>query len=50
MIENRKLYAELEARLLSGETDRVHHYRDQLVDQHNKWKEDMWIINKQTWM
>ncbi|CAF1026509.1 unnamed protein product [Adineta ricciae] len=50
MIENRKLYAELEARLLSGETDRVHHYRDQLVDQHNKWKEDMWIINKQTWI
>ncbi|CAF0926257.1 unnamed protein product [Adineta steineri] len=50
IIENRKIYTELEARLLSGETDRIHHYREELVDYQNKWRENMWIILKQTWI
>ncbi len=49
-MENRKIYAELEARLLTGETDRIHSYRAELIDHRNKWKDSMWIIYKQTWM
>ncbi|CAF4720627.1 unnamed protein product, partial [Rotaria magnacalcarata] len=32
ILDNRRVYAELEARLLTAETDRVHHYRGELVD------------------
>ncbi|CAF2574698.1 unnamed protein product [Rotaria sp. Silwood2] len=50
IIENRKVYTELEARLLTGETDRVHRYRAELIDHQNKWRDAMWIIHKQTWI
>ncbi len=50
IIDNRKIYTELEARLLTGETDRVHRYRAELVDHQNLWRDAMWIIYKQTWM
>ena len=50
IIDNRRVYAELEARLLSGETDRVHRHRIELVDHENQWRDAMWIIHKQTWM
>ena len=49
-MENRKICTELEARLLTGETDRIHRYRQELVDHQNRWRESMWIIHKQTWM
>ncbi|CAF1172018.1 unnamed protein product [Rotaria magnacalcarata] len=50
ILDNRRVYAELEARLLTAETDRVHHYRGELVDHQSKWRDSMWIIYKQTWM
>ena len=50
MIQNRKIYTELEARLLSGETERVHQARAELTDHQNRWRDAMWIIHKQTWM
>ncbi|CAF4692579.1 unnamed protein product [Rotaria sp. Silwood1] len=50
IIENRKIYTELEARLLTGETDRVHRYRAELINHQNKWRDAMWIIHKQTWI
>lgn len=49
-MENRKVYTELESRLLSGETTRVHRGREQLIDHQNKWREAMWVIHRQTWM
>lgn len=49
-MENRKIYAELEARLLSGETTRVHRYRAELINHQNKWRDAMWVIHRQTWM
>ena len=50
IMDNRKIYAELEARLLTGETDRVHHYRAGVVDHQNRWRDSMWVIHRQTWM
>ncbi|CAF3644133.1 unnamed protein product [Rotaria sordida] len=50
IIENRKIYTELEARLLTGETDRIHRYRAELIDHQNKWRDATWIIYKQTWI
>ena len=49
-LENRRLFVDLEARLLSGETDRIHQYRAELIDHQLGWKDEMWIIHRQTWM
>jgi hypothetical protein len=50
MLDNRRVYAELEARLLTGETLRVHHYQCELADYTTEWQQANWIIYKQTWM
>ncbi|CAF1155509.1 unnamed protein product [Didymodactylos carnosus] len=47
VLENRRIYTELEARLLTGETDRVHRYRLQMQEYQNKWRDATWLIHKQ---
>ncbi len=50
ILENRRVYTELEARLLAGETIRAHRYQGELLNYQNKWKDATWITHKQTWM
>ncbi|CAF0808765.1 unnamed protein product [Rotaria sordida] len=50
IFDNRRIYAELEAKLLGGETVRIHRYQAELVNYQNKWRDATWIIHKQTWI
>ncbi len=50
ILDNRRIYTELEARLLAGETVRAHRYQAELTNYENKWRDAVWIIHKQTWM
>lgn len=49
MFENRRTYADLEARLLTGETVRMHRYESELHNYQNKWRDEIWIIHEKTW-
>jgi hypothetical protein len=48
MLENRRTYAELEAKLLAGESLRVHQYRTALGTYQQKWRDAIWVEFKQT--
>ncbi|CAF3365373.1 unnamed protein product [Rotaria sp. Silwood1] len=50
IFDNRRVYAELEAKLLAGETVRIHRNQAELVNYQNKWRDATWIIYKQTWI
>ncbi|UJR28315.1 hypothetical protein I4U23_009559 [Adineta vaga] len=50
IIDNRRIYTELEARLLAGETVRAHRYQRRLVNYQSKWSDATWLIHKQTWL
>ncbi|CAF1416429.1 unnamed protein product [Adineta steineri] len=50
ILDNRRIYAELEARLLAGETVRAHRYQRKLVNHQSKWSDASWILLKQTWI
>ena len=50
MLDNRRTYTELEARLLAGETVRIHRYQAELVNYQDKWRDATWILYKQSWM
>ncbi|CAF2814403.1 unnamed protein product [Rotaria sp. Silwood2] len=50
ILDNRRVYAELEAKLLAGETVRIHRYQAELINYQTKWRDATWIIHKQTWI
>ncbi|CAM4857478.1 unnamed protein product [Rotaria socialis] len=50
IFDNRRTYAELEAKLLTGETIRIHRFQNELAAYQTKWKDAVWIIEKQSWI
>jgi len=50
ILENRRIYAELEARLLAGETVRIHRYQGEVNKYQEKWREATYNVHKQKWM
>ena len=48
MLDNRRTYAELEAKLLTGESLRVHRYRTALGEYQQKSRDAIWVEFKQT--
>lgn len=49
ILDNRRTYAELEARLLTGETLRVHRYEAEFSDYQNKWRDAVWKTQTEQW-
>ncbi|CAF0851526.1 unnamed protein product [Adineta ricciae] len=50
ILDNRRVYAELEARLLAGETVRAHRYQRKLVNYQSKWGDATWLIHRDDWL
>ena len=50
MLDNRRTYTELEAKLLAGENVRAHRYQAELANYQNKWKDATWTSYKHIWM